>query len=442
MSATNKKEKAYLLLNEGKFDEAKALFNEILSDNISDSEIYIGRLLAELELCDKESLRDSSVDFSDHEDFRKALEVASEDEKQELIGIADELAEKKRLLSIYDSDFLENIYKRATSCEHTSESYRKNAGVLRSIGGYRDSSALAQKYEKLADELKIKEDAEAKERAEKEKAELEEKHRKSDSRQIKFYTVAIIILSLFLIFLICYNTFLADLIKKKGVLDEIYPLTYDDIVYVSEKDAPYFSINEDGELFFDNEKYSGNGDLVIPDVFDHTLVKAIANHAFARSDKLKTVVISDYVEVIGESAFENCTSLESVVLPSSVTQISSYAFHGCVSLKEISLPDSVIRVCKGAFSGCESVRSIVLPDSLQYIENYAFQNCRSLKTLTLGKSVKNIGVRAFSSCTSFDTIYYKGSEDDLEKAYIEIDNGPFDDLSNENVTIVYNYSEK
>jgi len=354
----------------------------------------------------------------------------------------NETQESGNLLSLYGSEFLENIYSRALECEHTSESYRKNAGVLRSISGYRDSSALAKKYDEIADQLEKEEEIEKKRLAELEKIELEEKQKKKDARQIRFYTVGIIVLSVLLVILICYNTFLGDLIKKRAVLDEIYPLTYDDLTVFTKKQAPWFKINEFGEISFDKDKYEGDGNIVIPDVFDNTLVTAVADVGFAYSDCIKTVVISDLIEEINEEAFAYCKNLESVTLPASAVQISSHAFHGCSSLKSVEFPDTMVRICKGAFSGCSALETVRLPDSLEYIEEYAFQNCTSISTLYLGERVKEINVRAFSNCPMLNTVYYAGSKEDLERVDIDLDNGPFDELESENVNIVYNYLSK
>lgn len=377
--------------------------------------------------------------------------IASEDDTERRSKMSDKLrpesdSEDQNLLSLYDSDFLESIYKRATQCENTSESYRKNAGVLRSISGYRDASALAKEYEQTATELEKKENEEEAKRKERERAETLERQKKSDARQIKFYTVGITVLSLFLVFLVCYNTFLGALIKKRKVLDEIYPLTYDEVTVITKKEAPWFKINECGEISFDKDAYTGDGNLVIPDVFDNTLVTAIAEVGFTRSDCIKTVVISDFVEDINEEAFAYCTNLESVTLPSSAVQIGAHAFHGCSSLKNVEFPDATVRICKGAFSGCSSLETLTLPLSLEYIEEYAFQNCASLKTMTLGSGIKEIEIRAFSGCPLLKTVYYGGSEEELknlkENGGIAIDNGPFDAPESDGVNIVYNHSAK
>ena len=440
MPEASKITEAQALLSQSRFEEAKQIFSTIISEDPSLSDAYLGRLLAELEMTSENSLKVTAIDISEHEDFIKALAFADNERKNELSEIAAAIAERRKTLSLYDSDFLENIYRRATNPTQTSECYAKSAEILRSIGGYRDSSILAEKYQKTADELEIKEANERRIRERCEKEEREAKQKKSDSIQIKIYSVTIAILSIFLIFLICYNTFLKDLIKKQKLLDEIYPVTYGELTVMDERDAPWFFISKDGVLSFSKEEYTGDGNIVIPDVFENTLVRSIKENAFKDFDTLKRVKISDYIVEIGENAFYGCSSLESVTLPCSLTEIKAYCFYGCTSLKEITFPREIESIDKGAFSGCSSLEDIVFPEGLIYIGTYCFQNCSSIKTITLPKSVSSIGIRAFSGCDSVELVSFSGYESDFNEISIGVDNGPLD-KGNENVNFEFKTQE-
>lgn len=426
MPESNNIERANALLAESRFGEAKEIFSDIIKNDPSLSDAYLGRLLAELEMTSEESLKSTTADISEYEDFSKALAFADDVRKKELSEVYEAIAEKRKILSVYDSDFLENIYQRATSPSQTSESYSKNAGILRSIGGYRDSSLLAEKYEQIAAELSIKEAEEKRLRDIRENKEREAKRKKSDSVQIKIYSVAIAVLSVFLIFLICYNTFLKDMIKKQKLLDEIYPATYDELTVMDEDDAPWFYLSSEGVLSFNEEKYEGDGNIVIPDVFENTLVKSVKENAFRGFDKLKSVVISNYVEELGENTFYGCVSLERVVLPSSLSEIPAYCFYGCIALKEIEFPTGIESIDRGAFSECISLKELVFPNSLVYIGAFSFQNCSSINTIRLPASVSTIKTRAFSGCSAVELIIYSASESDFDEISIEVDNGPFD----------------
>ena len=422
MTVSNSMERGMSLLAEGKFDEAKELFTNIIQSDPSLSDAYFGRLLAELEFSSEDMLRSSSTDISENEDFLKALAFADDDRKNELEKIASDIAEKRKLLSVYDSDFLEKIYQRAVNCDETSESYAKNANVLRSIGGYRDSTALAVKYEQKAAELKIIEDEKEKLRQLEEAQERESKRKKSDAIQIKIYSVAIAILSVFLVFLICYNVFLKDFIAKQDVLDQIAPLTYDDVTVMTEDDAPWFYVSEEGELSFYADKYEGDGHLIIPDVFENRLVKSIAYSAFKDCTKLKSVKMSDFIEKCGNSVFEGCTSLESVEISKALGSISFSMFLDCTSLKEVVLPDSVESIDGFAFSGCTSINSFTVSQPVAYIGKSCFASCTALESIVIASTVSRIDTSAFRDCKALTEVIYSGSEEDFANISIATGN--------------------
>ena len=425
MDASNNIQRARDLLAEGRFDEAKEIFTAIIQNDPSLSDAYLGKLLAELEFSSEDMLRSSSTDISENDDFVKALAFADEDRKKELEEISESIKEKRKLLSTYDSDFLEKIYIRATQCEETSESYFKNANILRSISGYRDATLLAVKYEEKATILKKDEDEKEKKRQLEEATERENKRKKSDAVQIKIYSVAIAILSVFLVFLICYNLFLKDFIAKQDVLDEIAPLTYDDVTVMSEDDAPWFYVTKDGELRFYADKYTGDGHLVIPDVFENRLVKSIGDAAFKGCTKIRSVKMSNFIEECGSNLFDGCTELESVEISSSLKNISSYMFSKCMSLKNIAIPDSVESIDSYAFSSCISLTSVSLPSSVAYIGNYSFSSCIALKTLTISQTLSRVDSGAFRDCNALEEIYYSGTDKDFEKISVATGNSEF-----------------
>ncbi len=425
MDASNNIQHARDLLAEGCFDEAKEIFTGIIQNDPSLSDAYLGRLLAELEFSSEDMLRSSSVDISENDDFIKALAFADEDRKKELEEISESIKEKRKLLSTYDSDFLEKIYARATQCEETSESYFKNASILRSISGYRDATLLAVKYEEKATILKKDEDEKEKKRQINEATERENKRKKSDAIQIKVYSVAIAILSVFLVFLICYNLFLKDFIAKQDVLDEIAPLTYDDVTVMSEEDAPWFYVTKDGVLRFYADKYTGDGHLVIPDVFENRLVKSIESAAFKGCTKIRSVKMSNFIEECGSNLFDGCTELENVEISSSLKNISSYMFSKCMSLKNITIPDSVESIDSYAFSNCISLTSLTLPSSVAYIGNYSFSSCIALKTLTISQTLSRVDSGAFRDCSALEEIYYGGTDKDFEKISVATGNSAF-----------------
>lgn len=207
---------------------------------------------------------------------------------------------------------------------------------------------------------------------------------------------------------------------------------------------PWFSINENGVISFIRSKYSGEGNVTIPDVFDGITVKTIAPNAFKNYTLLKSVTLPSELSSIGTYAFYGCKNLESINIPESVTSISPYAFKDCSSLKTINIPSSLTAINAFVFSGCRSLEFPTLPDSITKIDSSAFMGCTSFKEVVLPQNVKTLGAFAFSACSSVKSIkipatlneigknafyecdaltsvYYSGNEEEFKK--IKIDSG-------------------
>jgi len=61
----------------------------------------------------------------------------------------------------------------------------------------------------------------------------------------------------------------------------------------------------------------------------------IGDHAFQRCISLRSVEISEGVNIIGAHAFQRCLALTSVVIPDSVTEIGRKAFYHCHGLTQM-----------------------------------------------------------------------------------------------------------
>ena len=139
--------------------------------------------------------------------------------------------------------------------------------------------------------------------------------------------------------------------------------------------------------------------IVIPDS-----VTSIGDFAFYDCSSLTNITIPNSVTSIGRSAFYNCDSLTSVEIGDSVTSIGSSAFSWCSSLKNITIPDSVTSIGTTVFYGCSSLTSVEIGDSVTSIGDDAFHECSSLTSVVIGDSVTSIGEYAFSGCSSLTEI--------------------------------------
>lgn len=121
-----------------------------------------------------------------------------------------------------------------------------------------------------------------------------------------------------------------------------------------EDTTPALSI-QSGSLYFDESKYDGDAELVVPDVVD-----------------------GQRVTQIGEYCFRACDSLTSITLPNTVEQISTHAFFDCENLKTVKLSDGITIIGNQVFFSCDSLDTIYIPGSVEYIAPYAFDNCNRL----------------------------------------------------------------
>jgi tetratricopeptide (TPR) repeat protein len=154
--------------------------------------------------------------------------------------------------------------------------------------------------------------------------------------------------------------------------------------------------------------------------------KNIGDGAFYQCKSLTNINIPDALKSIGNEVFCGCESLETINLPNSITSIGNDAYSGCVNLSSINIPDSVSRIGNNAFSRCKNLASISIPnyliknwrkvfesdhvvnvtilDGVTSVEKDSFSFCDKLQCVTLPNSVTTIGESAFSYCKSLHSI--------------------------------------
>lgn len=179
------------------------------------------------------------------------------------------------------------------------------------------------------------------------------------------------------------------------------------------------------------EAFSGNKTLtsvVIP-----ATVTTIGKRAFSGCENLTSVTLSNGLKIIGEEAFLYCKKLQSIVLPNSVTTVFRGAFKYCESLKSVALSNAMTSLSDCAFSGCSELKAVALPRSVRAVGNNAFEGCRNLQAVELGnvatigdfafadcsclksvslpESVVSVGDCAFADCDALTTIWNRSSRE-------------------------------
>lgn len=136
-----------------------------------------------------------------------------------------------------------------------------------------------------------------------------------------------------------------------------------------------------------------------------TSLREVAQGAFAECQSLKTVELSEGLEVLGTDEYRDdgrtwCgvfeqSPVECVKLPSTLRRIEYSAFENCKNLKNIKLPEKLEYIGKRCFSESR-LESVILPPALKAIENSTFDECKELKEVTLPNCLESIDRFAFS----------------------------------------------
>ena len=138
-----------------------------------------------------------------------------------------------------------------------------------------------------------------------------------------------------------------------------------------------------------------NENIIIPSTINGLPVVEIAENAFLRNNKIKSVYCGNRVTKIGNAAFNRCSNLKKAIIPASVEIIEEEAFSWC-GLTELEIGDRVNTMGRGVFQMNTSLRSVKLPFSLTIIPESAFNSCSALADVELPPNVVYINDRAFA----------------------------------------------
>lgn len=128
---------------------------------------------------------------------------------------------------------------------------------------------------------------------------------------------------------------------------------------VRRSDTPWFILEDDGTLYFDESLYTGGSELTVPAELGGRTVRSLGVDCFTYCNTLTTVYLPNTLEVIEDYAFNDCKRLRGIFIPESVTSIGEGAFYGCENLEAISIPGSVVSIGTQAFGACNSLDYIL-----------------------------------------------------------------------------------
>lgn len=137
-------------------------------------------------------------------------------------------------------------------------------------------------------------------------------------------------------------------------------------------------------------------------------ITTIRDGAFSRCDSLRTIQLSNSLEIIGMDAFY-FTRLLAIEIPGSIKTIKERAFKDCRSLQTVVINDAYDNyiIENEAFSHC-SINKLSLGENLISIGEKAFYDGR-MTSLTLPNSLKSIAQYGFSSCRFLQSVTFNNS---------------------------------
>lgn len=157
-------------------------------------------------------------------------------------------------------------------------------------------------------------------------------------------------------------------------------------------------------------------DIGIPSRYKGKVVTSIGENAFARNERLTSVVIPDSITSIGEYAFGKCYNIKSVTIGKGVTSIGNEAFKDCHSMQSFAVSkdnanytsqDGILynkAKTEMLFVPANLTGAVTIPEGLASIPNGAFYYRANLTSTTLPASLISIGVNAFKNCAKLKSI--------------------------------------
>ena len=133
--------RAFMFLEDWEWNSANEYCEKVLDIEPENAQAYLGKLMAELHVSKKESLKDCSQPFDQRNNYTKAMRFGNDDLKTLLtdsITYINNRNENDRLTGIYDSAV------KAMNAAGSESAYKSAAARFKTVPGFKDADDLAE----------------------------------------------------------------------------------------------------------------------------------------------------------------------------------------------------------------------------------------------------------------------------------------------------------
>lgn len=142
--------------------------------------------------------------------------------------------------------------------------------------------------------------------------------------------------------------------------------------------------------------------------------------------------VPSHVTEIGINAFAYSEYLSDISISENVVRIGGGAFSNGKVLTNVNIPDSVISLGDNVFAYCEALTEIRIPNGVKTIGEYTFNGCINLESVHIGSGLETIGTGSFIGCNNLQQI-------EVHEDNVMFSSDEFGVLFDRNKTVLYQY---
>ena len=339
----------FILLEDGDWDSASGVCDEILKIDPENAKAYLGKLMIDLHVSKQENIKSCYEDFSQNNNFQRAVRYAD-----------DQL---KTTLNTYVKYYNEMMAPKIKLLEPFEWERDKNNGVI--IRNIKDRNITTLQIPQGVTEILF--------------------------GAFQFCSSIQELIIPDSVTWIGHNAFCCcsglTKVTLSNRLTEISQNTFTNCDSLTSITIP------DSVLKIGAEAFKGCGSLRSVSIGKN--VTSIGSEAFRGCKSLQAITIPDSVKHLCREAFIGCSSLSQVTLGNGLTDINSSVFQACKNLTSIRIPPNINEIGYKAFA-YSGLKTIYVSSSVK-IDSNAFDDCGTVTKLSPQSNTSSVGNMSHST---------------------------------------------